>query len=152
MQSICFHFFSSVGFYLLYIMLAQKNLYPIDNEQVLIYPMLLMMGVKLCINCFSSPDVCIANQIMTSDWLKGVVVATPESKSTTPVKGSTSGRSKVARRRVSFVKYVEHKKHYHMPAIGIVCIPFYTSSYNKIFLTCTNLGCRLHARQPPTLL
>ncbi|XP_065913926.1 DNA repair-scaffolding protein-like [Dysidea avara] len=52
----------------------------------------------------SSPDVCTANQIMTSDWLKGVVMATPESKSTTPVKGSSSGCSKVARRRVSFVR------------------------------------------------
>ena len=114
----------------LYIMLPPRNLslnYPIDNEQVLISHVLNDWCTILY--CFSSPDVCTANQIMTSDWLKGVVMATPESKSTTPVKGSSSGCSKVARRRVSFVRYVGDKKHYIIPPIYIASIPFYTSSF-----------------------
>lgn len=54
----------------------------------------------------SSPDVTVANQITTSDWLKGVAMTTPDSKATTPVKGSSSGRtSKTPRRRISFVRY-----------------------------------------------
>lgn len=76
---------------------------------------------------------------MTSDWLKGVVMTTPESKGTTPVKGSSSGRSKVAGRRVSFVRYVgDERTLYHLCHLYYIytCIPFNMISFYATMERC----------------